>query len=44
MIDDTKKPRNFQGHMDSGEDEKKIELNALRRKILFELSINPRFQ
>jgi len=43
MIDDTKKPRNFQGHMDSGANEKKIELNALRRKILFELSINPRF-
>ncbi|MBI5066422.1 Lrp/AsnC family transcriptional regulator [Candidatus Woesearchaeota archaeon] len=33
----------FQGFMEPGINQEKIELNILRRKILFELSINPRF-
>ncbi len=42
MQDRSKSRNSFQGHMEAGENEKKIELNALRKKILFELSINPR--
>lgn len=43
MVIQSKNSTIFKGHMELGDDKGKIELNALRKKILFELSINPRF-